>query len=156
VPPDVRHFAPNRLRLAAVVAVAVATVVGVGLRLPQALWAVVPGLAIGLAVAAVGLPGLTLSPDGIAWYAVRPRWRFRTVPWGAVRDVHPRPFGLGAALHLIVAPGRYEPWVWGEPRRGGDVTLEIWLRGLERGDEVLDAIRGRLVRAAPAGGRAMP
>jgi hypothetical protein len=84
--------------------------------------------------------GIILSGDGIAWYALVPRWRFRVVPWQAVRGVRRNFFGRGGVVYITVESGRYEPTVRGEPRPGRTEILEVWLRTVVNSDELVPAV----------------
>jgi hypothetical protein len=108
-------------------------------RIPDGVWAAVPGLAFVLVLCAALHGGLVVSPAGIEWYAVRPRWRYRAVPWDAVLDVRGGPLGLLPA-RLIVKPGRYEPWVWGKPS-DRPMEFELWPTGYAGGEEMMSTLR---------------
>ena len=84
--------------------------------------------------------GLVVSPDGLAWYILRPRWRYRVVPWNAVFEVH-RTFGFLEPIRLDVRQGRYEPWVWGKPQPNRVLTLEVWSNGYAGGSVLWETIR---------------
>jgi hypothetical protein len=145
--PECEHFRPRRVLLVLPFAVAVATVAGIGWWAPIGLVYAVPLMGLMLALVALGNSGLIVSREGIEWYALHPNWRFRKIPWHAVVDVRKGLLGLGGWISLTVESGRYEPWAWGTPRPGRQLTIEIRPLALVRGDEVLDAIRNRLALA---------
>jgi hypothetical protein len=109
-------------------------------RVPNGVWYAAPGLGVILGLA-VGLHrGVVLTRDGIEWFVVQPRWRYRRVPWSALIEVRPGWFGAGQAVRLVVADGRYEPWVWGTPKVGGRREVVITTRDLAGGAALYDAI----------------
>lgn len=114
-----------------------------GLFVSRTLSATVPAVLVALFGVALCLllhGGLIVSAGGIGWYVLRPRWRYRFVPWDAVLDVR-RPFGFFEPIRLNVRHGRYEPWVWGEPQPNRVLTLEVWSNGYTGGERVWDTIR---------------
>lgn len=115
-------------------------------RVPGGVWYAVPGLCLVTAFALALHGGLILTRDGIEWYAVHPRWRFRRVPWSAVLDARPGWLGAGHSVRLVVADGRYEPWVWGTPEPGGRREVVVHTRDLAEGAAVWDAIRDARAR----------
>lgn len=139
-PPARRVFRRQWHRFAVPAAVAVAAFGGFAWRIPDGLWVAIPGLCVSLLFCACLHGGLTLTREGIEWYVIRPNWRFRTIPWAAVRDVRKSLFGLLPRIRLVAAPGRYELWVWGTPRPDRPMEVEIWTQGLTGGDAVWDAI----------------
>jgi hypothetical protein len=139
-----RHFRPQRWRFAIIFVIAAGTLGGIAWFAPVALLYAVPVFAVVLAVVAFAHAGLILTDEGIEWYALRPRWRFRKIPWHAVLEVKRSLFGLFGPIRLVVEFGRYEAWVWGTPRPGRRLDFEIWTRGLVGGEELLPAIQERL------------
>src|SRR5262245_53112565 len=144
--PQCQLFRPRRFFLVFPCATAALTMAVIGWQFPIALWSAVPLIGLALALTAFGNAGLILSREGVEWYALSPKWRFRRVPWHAVLGVRRGLFGLGNRIDLIVLSGHYEPWAWGTPRRDQQRVLEIWPTALVRGDEVLEAIKGWLRR----------
>jgi hypothetical protein len=112
------------------------------IEVPGATWLALAGVALSVLFCLVLHGGIVVSDRGIEWYAVHPRWRYRFVPWDCVLDVRKSIFGL-QPIHLIVKHGRYEPWVWGRPRRGERMDIEIWSIGYAGGDAIWDAVRSR-------------
>ncbi len=56
-------------------------------RVPDSLWVAVPALCFSLLFCALLHGGLIISREGIAWYILHPKWRYRVIPWQAVLDV---------------------------------------------------------------------
>jgi hypothetical protein len=139
-------FHPQWWRTGLIGAIALTLIGVVGWRLPTALWVCVPMLGLTLVLAAFLHAGLILSRRGIEWYAIHPQWRFRKVPWHAVRDVRRGLFGFGGQIVLTVESGCYEVWVWGRPRRDREITIEIYPNALARGEEVWGSIQEWLAR----------
>ena len=126
-------------------------------RVPDGIWYAIPSLAFGLLVCTLLHGGVRLTRDGIEWYVLHPKWCYRRVPWGAVCEVRNcRLFQPGVALR--VEPGRYEPWVWGNPRADRPLEIRIWTNGYVRGETLGAAIRQRAVShlPQPAGERGGP
>lgn len=95
--------------------------------------------------------GVLVSTSGIAWYVLTPRWRYRVVPWDAVRGLSRCRWGQRKIL-LDVQPGRYEPWVWGSPQPDRPMTILLDTRNLAEGDAVwptLQAFYAAQQRAMP-------
>lgn len=134
-------FRPLRLRFVIIIAITLTALGLIAAKFPMALWYAFPLFGLVLVLAAFLNAGLILSDEGIAWYAVHPGWRFRKVPWSAVLDVHRGLFGLGGQIVLVVKSGRYEPWVWGTPRRDEQIEIEIWPNTLASGEEVLPSLQ---------------
>jgi hypothetical protein len=74
--------------------------------------------------------GIVISSDGIGWYVVTPRWRYRFVPWEAVNDMAQSRWSLHHHINLDVQPGRYEPWVWGTPRAERPMIIKLHISAL--------------------------
>ncbi len=119
-------------------------IVGIAWMQPLILAIVVPFFALVLTLVATGNSGLILSPEGLEWYALHPRWRFRKVPWHAIVSTRNGFFQLGYApfgpVLLTVEFGQYERWVWGKPRRDKHATIEIWTRHLVCGKNLWESI----------------
>ena len=81
-----------------------------------------------------------ISSEGIEWYILRPKWRYRAIPWRAVLDVRKSLFGL-QPIRLIVEHARYEPWLWGTPQRDRQMDIEIWPNAYTGGEAIWDVIR---------------
>lgn len=109
-------------------------------RIPDALWVAIPGLCFCLLLCVLLHGGLIISHEGIAWYILRPTWRYRTIPWQAVLDVRKTLFGLLHPIRLIVKDGRYEPWLWGTPRPNRRRDIAIWPYSYTGGEAVWDVI----------------
>lgn len=153
--PPTRVFRPYFFRLAIPTVIVTAATAWIGWWSPPALPFVVPFFSVILALIATGNATVTLSPAGIEWYAVLPRWRFRHIPWEAILSVRQSLFGFGNRIDLTVTPGRYEPVVWGsadQPR-----TIDVWQTTFVRGGEFVEAVeewlrwRDRVVTEAAAG-----
>ena len=142
--PPCEHFSPQRHRLVIPFTLAAVALVGIGWLAPAALLFSVPMFAVILAVVSAGNPGLIVSHEGLQWYALRPRWRFRKVPWDAVVDARRGAFGLGTSIHVVVRSGKYEPWAWGTPELDGQAAIDIWPMALRGGDAVFPTIRNWL------------
>jgi hypothetical protein len=147
--PECRHFRRQWYRLVIPCVFAVAMCGLFAFRIPDSLWVALPALSVTLLVCALLHGGLTLSRVGIAWYVLFPKWRYRTIPWPVVREVRKSPFGLPPRLRLLVEPGRYEPWLWGTPRRDQPLEIEIWTQGFTGGEALWDAIQR--FRSSPDG-----
>jgi hypothetical protein len=137
--PEPRHFRPRWVRFVLAGAAALGACGLVASISPAALLFAAPCLALALALAAFGNAGLALTREGVAWYALHPRWRFRMVPWDSVLGARRGPTERGP-IRLSVEAGRYEAWVWGNPRGDRQCSPEIWVDALIDGDEVLGAI----------------
>jgi hypothetical protein len=109
-------------------------------RVPEATGLAVVGACLGVALCALLHGGLIISSNGIAWYFVRPAWRYRVVPWDKVRDVRKTVFGLMEPVRLIVDHDRYELWVWGNPRPDRMMEIEIRTIGYAGGEAIWDTI----------------
>jgi hypothetical protein len=118
-----------------------------------ALTVTVPGTT-GYAIAGAGLSvllcaalhgGLILTDDGIAWYILRPAWRYRFIPWSAVRDVRKFLFVLHP-VRLIMKPGERELCVWPKEYIGGE---RLW-------DAIHERWQKPLSPSAISAGRALP
>jgi hypothetical protein len=142
--PETQHFAPNALFLIIPFAIGGAALGLIAWFAPLALFFAAPVLGVILAIGALGNAGVILSPEGIEWYALDPRWRFRKVPWHAVVEVRKGILGIGGRIRLVVHAGRYEPWVWGTPTPGSLDDIEMHPVVLVRGDELLEALRAWL------------
>ena len=138
--PEPQHFRPQWFRLVIVCALMLAAVAFVGSRLPLALLPMIPILGLVLMLYGFLTAGLILSRDGIEWYALHPRLRFRTVPWDAVVDVRSGLLGLGTWIRLIVKSDRYEPWVRGTPRPDQLTEIQLWPNSLTGGAALRAAI----------------
>jgi hypothetical protein len=143
-----RRFRPHPFRLAIPFAVLVGTLAYLGWWHPPALLFAAPLLAVVFTLVAFGNAGVVLSPSGIEWYAIRPGWRFRRVPWSAVRDVRAALFGFGNCITLTLDPGRYEPWAWGRVRPDRPIEVQLWRTTFVDGDELLDALRHFAITAS--------
>lgn len=153
--PQCEVFPPQQYRFMIGAVLAVAAIGAAGWLAPLALLFVVPLFAVVLAIGAFSNAGLILSDDGIEWYALRRKWRFRKVPWSAVIGVRRRFLGLDPIV-LTVEGGRYERWVWGTPRRDRPIDFGIWTNALVGGGDVLAALRRRLAEREPATAEADP
>ncbi len=143
--PQMQVFRPRFVYLALPFAVTVIAIVAIGWFSPPVLLFALPLFAVVLTIGATSNSGLILSHEGIEWYAVTPRWRFRKIPWKAVRSARLGFFGFGRTyfgpIILTVELDRYEWWAWGTPRRDKCLTIEIFRRYLVRHDEIWDAIQ---------------
>ncbi|HVL12957.1 MAG TPA: hypothetical protein VM529_10355 [Gemmata sp.] len=139
--PDARIFRPHPVYILIPFAVGLVAIAATAWFAPLALLYTVPTIAVALAIVSLGNAGLIVTRDGIEWYALRPRWRFRAVPWDAVIDVRRSLFGRGNAIRLKVKPGRYEPWIWGTPHPDRPQTIVIHLIPLCDRDDLLTAIQ---------------
>ena len=109
-------------------------------RIPDGIWVAIPFLCFSLLFCAFLQGGLIISGEGIEWYILRPKWRYRAIPWQAVLDVRKTRFGLHP-IGLIVEHGRYEPWLWGTPQRDRQMDIDIWSNGYAGGEAIWDAIQ---------------
>jgi len=139
--PEPRHFRPQQWRFGIAAVLMTVTLAATAWMAPVSLLGTVPLFAIVLAVAAFGNPGVILSEEGIAWYALRSGWRFRKIPWQAVLEAKRSFLGLLGPVRLVVESGRYEVLVWGTPRPGRNLDVEIWTNALVGGEELLQALR---------------
>jgi hypothetical protein len=144
--PEPRYFRPRRVFFVFAFAVVIAALVAVGWRAAVALLFGIPLVAFVVAIAAFLNAGLILSREGIEWYALTPRWRFRKVPWDAVLGVRGQHHDGRGVLYLIVESGCYERWVWGTPHEGRTAIIEIRLGTVVRGAELAEAIEEVLRR----------
>lgn len=117
-----RHFRRQWHRSVIPSVVAIATFGLFAYRIPDGLGIAIPGICFILALCGLMHGGLIVSRDGIEWYVLRPKWRYRKIPWHAVLDARRNRF-RNPEVRLVVESGRYEPWVWGTPRR--DRVAEI-------------------------------
>ena len=99
-----------------------------------------PGLGLVLLISAANRGGLIISQEGIEWYILRRKWRYRTIPWRNVRDVRKTLFGLLGPIRLIVDHGRYEPWVWGALRADRQIEIAIHTTGYSGGEALWETI----------------
>lgn len=84
--------------------------------------------------------GLIVSSQGIAWYLVRPQWRYRFIPWSAVHDVRRSPIAMRNCIQLMVRHDRYEIWIWGKPNPDRQMSIEIWIQGFTDGHAIEETI----------------
>ncbi len=136
--PPTRVFRPYLFRLAIPAVIVTAATAWIGWWSPPALLVVVPFFSVIVALIATGNATVTLSPAGIEWHTLLPRWRFRHVPWEAILSVRRSLFGFGNRIDLTVAPGRYEPVVWGSADR--PQTIDVWQTTVVRGGEFVEAV----------------
>ncbi|MFO0805329.1 MAG: hypothetical protein U0791_19670 [Gemmataceae bacterium] len=129
-----RHFPRQLHRLLLPCAFAAFAFGSFAYHVPVAAGLAAFGFMLIVAFALVLHRGLILTPDGLAWYVVHPRFVYRRVPWAAVKDV--RTGFFGNRLYLDVEPGRYEPVLWGLARS----PITIHTRELVRGEELREAI----------------
>lgn len=108
-------------------------------HVPAAVGVAVPSLGLLLLLCAALHGGVTVSREGIAWYILRPKWRYRVIPWSAVLDVRKSLFGLNP-VRLIVEHRRYEPWVWGTEQPDRRSEVEVWPNGYAGGEALWDTI----------------
>jgi hypothetical protein len=117
------------------------TVFGVfAYRIDGGFWLAVLGICLSLAFCALLHGGLVISHEGIEWYILRPKWRYRFIPWHVVLDVRKSLFGVLHPIRLIVKHGRYEPWLWGTPQPDRKMDVEIWPNGYADGEAIWDTI----------------
>ncbi len=133
-PPIVHRFRPWWVALAIPIVFMAITTGIVAWISPIALLYTLPVFGIVLVLLVTGIEGLILTEEGIAWYALHPRWVFRRVPWSGVIKARRGFIGFGTfsvgPIMLTVEFRRYELWVWGKPRPDKRATIEIWQRWL--------------------------
>jgi len=140
VPRQRQHFRRHWYRAAIPGAFAVASFGLFAYRVPDGIWVAIPLLCLSLLFCALLHGGLIISSEGIEWYILRPKWRYRAIPWQAVLDVRKTRLGLHP-LRLIVQHGRYELWLWGAPQPDRQMDIEIWPNAYSGGEAIWDAIQ---------------
>lgn len=110
-------------------------------RIPDGVWIAVPALCLTLAFCSILHGGLIVSAEGIEWYVLHPKLRYRRIPWQAVIDKRKVFFGTMPPILLVVESGKYEPWVWGTPRCNRTIEFVIYTNSLVRGRTLWDAIQ---------------
>lgn len=136
--PEAIHFRRQLFRLVVPCLFAIAMFAAFAYHVPQGAWYAIPGVIIAVCFASLLHGGVSLTRDGITWYRLHPRFTYRTVPWTAIHDVSRGRFGIGSSIHLTVAPGRYEAWIWGKPVRELEITINP--RELTDGESLWSAI----------------
>lgn len=139
MPLQPRHFRRQWYRFAIPSAFAVLAFGQFAYYVPDALWIAMIGLCLSISLCAMLHGGLIVSREGIEWYILHPRWRYRVVPWDAVLDIRKTLFVLHP-IRLIVEEGRYERWLWGTPRPDRRMDIEIWPRGYSGGRALWDLL----------------
>lgn len=136
---DTFHFRRQQYRLA-IPCLFAAVMFGLfAYNVPNGRWVAAPALGLTLLFASLLHGGLVLSPEGIAWYVLTPRWRYRFIPWGAVIEAQKSRFGQ-PRIRVTAEPGRYEPWVWGAVRPGRPIGVTIWTRNYADGEHIWPAV----------------
>lgn len=109
-------------------------------HIPNGIWVAVPALCMTLLFCSLLHGGLIISHEGIAWYILHPKWRYRSIPWPAVLEVRRTLFGIFHPIHLTVEHGRYEVWIW-TPQRDRQMCIMIRTNGYSSGNEIWDVLR---------------
>jgi hypothetical protein len=131
---------PNRRGWLAGVVVLIAIFAVIGWMKPAALWVAVPFLTCIFVARMTVRYGLILSHAGIEWFILSPQWRYRSIPWSAVKHIRWSIFGYGGWIILYVEGGKYERNVWGTPRRERTMTYPIYPHSFALGRGVWDAL----------------
>lgn len=87
-------------------------------------------------------PGIEVTDDGLNWFILRPQWRYRFVPWTAIRELKRSFFGIGDRIRLICEPGRFHRPIWGTKARPR--VIELSRRSFVRGGELIEWIESVL------------
>lgn len=133
-------FWPNRRGLLAGVLVMIAIFAVIGWMKPTALWIAAPFLTCVFVLRMTVRYGLILSHSGIDWFVLSPQWRYRSIPWSAVKDIRWSLFGYGGWIILSVEGGRYERTLWGSSCRERMMTFPLYPHSYALGRDLWDTL----------------
>lgn len=117
--------------------------------IPNGIWYAIPFFCLAVLFCLSLHRGLIISQDEIVWYILRPKWRYRVIPWHAVTDVRVGRF-FGPGVRLTVKSGQYEPWVWGSPRPTREMEIDIWTQEFAKRRSLQEAIQHIWLSRNPA------